>query len=370
MNGPLLVLTPVGNGNNGDQAMLDSLLANTRGEVILILAGAGSLSVGKEFGDRVTALALPSLLAGPPKLRRHDLAKFEGLLARARRFAVMGADSIDGGSIRTSLTRFGLLSMASRRGIPTAVLGFSWREDPPRSVARAMKALDGSVLFLLRDPVSYDRVGRLGISSRDLVADMAFNLEGAPAVSNSELAAWLDRGQAFAVVNVSGLVGRKLDQRRDIVQIVDHIHSQGLRILFLPHVIRDTDNDLEEIWRVARDARRVGDFVVDSMLTPAEVRFVASQAIFSITGRMHLAILSLSGGTPAIPMSTAGKVAGLADMFGLGALVLEPIAGFSRPAIKAIDAVCIRSDELRVQIGHALPKVRDRAAKNWEFTNS
>ena len=78
--------------------------------------------------------------------------------------------------------------------------------------------------------------------------------------------------------------------------------------------------------RAFRDHPLPGDELpyVDVQLSPAEVRGLAAGAQVVITGRMHLAIMSMSSGVPAITFSTHGKVSGLMRLFGVDELCVEP----------------------------------------------
>ena len=56
---------------------------------------------------------------------------------------------------------------------------------------------------------------------------------------------------------------------------------------------------------------------------PADVATLAGRADFAITGRMHLAILASTVGTPAIALSYQGKIEGLYRKLGLSSFI-EP----------------------------------------------
>ena len=89
------------------------------------------------------------------------------------------------------------------------------------------------------------------------------------------------------------------------------------------------------------------------------------RAALSITGRMHLAINSLSHGTPAITLATAGKVEGLAEMFGMPELCIEPRPGCAEQIIRTARTILDDEAGYRARIDEVLPEIRRRASLNY-----
>jgi polysaccharide pyruvyl transferase WcaK-like protein len=105
--------------------------------------------------------------------------------------------------------------------------------------------------------------------------------------------------------------------------------------------------------------------LVTRVLEPAEVRGLAAGAALVLTGRMHLAILALTQGTPVVVLRTRGKVEGLARMFGLEPYTLDPVPGVGGEVGGALAALLVDTT-LRARIGERLPSVRALAQRPFE----
>ena len=85
-----------------------------------------------------------------------------------------------------------------------------------------------------------------------------------------------------------------------------------------------------------------------------------------LTGRMHLAILGFTRGTPTITIAYQGKVAGLYERMGLSEYVIEPgetIAHDLRAALLRAENDLERCRDL---IAAAMPGLRDDGGANSE----
>jgi polysaccharide pyruvyl transferase WcaK-like protein len=81
---------------------------------------------------------------------------------------------------------------------------------------------------------------------------------------------------------------------------------------------------------------------------------------------MHLAVMSLMAGTPALTIATQGKVEGLMELFGTPELCVPAGDGLEdRLPIAVADAIR-RAPELRLRILDALPGVTRLAWANMD----
>ena len=91
-----------------------------------------------------------------------------------------------------------------------------------------------------------------------------------------------------------------------------------------------------------------------------------SQADLVITGRMHLAVLGIAAGVPAIILGTQGKVAGLCELAGHGATEVAPRPGFGQEVIDASRAMeSVGFDQVRSHVSSARPKLEEMAQRNF-----
>jgi colanic acid/amylovoran biosynthesis protein len=214
---------------------------------------------------------------------------------------------------------------------------------------------------MLRDPISAQRAEADGILGVERTADIVF---AARTVDRSAAAPFLDVGKDIALVNVSGLISRDLDQVAEYVAVVDHLRGLDLHVVILPHVSRSKGDDM---LACAAVAERVGDrdvtFIAE-LLAPAQVRGLTELAVITVTGRMHLAVMSLWNGKPAITLATQGKVEGLMEMVDTRELCVVPRVGFSRTVIDIIDQVLPEDSAARQSIARALPHLVALAQAN------
>lgn len=323
-----LVLAATGGGNIGDQALLESVLQNVSGKIVVLCRHIDDVSIPAEHAPRTTVKALPNLLNPIPLMRLADGVRFRRIAAEAREFSIIGADLMDGlYNPGASIGRSSLLIAAHAQGCESRVLGFSWPSAPVGTATRALRWASKVGTVIARDPASFNRLRAAGLGKAVLAADVVFTLQGQEPVP--EVAKALRSDVPLAVVNVSALIQKRFDQTADYGEIIDALRALGYAIVVLPHVIRRSGNDLEASLEVLNGRLREGE-LVSRLLTPREVRWVVSRAGVVVTGRMHLAILALAQGVPAITLGTQGKVEGLYEHVSLPHFAVDPLSGFGR----------------------------------------
>jgi polysaccharide pyruvyl transferase WcaK-like protein len=334
------LITSTGVNNIGDQAMFETFVQNAPGRILAITGPRATYRIPDDAADRVRLVKLGRLIYGFGLSHRRDVARFARLATRARSVALVGADVMDGGyGVRKSVVEWALAQGAAEAGLPTRVLGFSWQQDVDQAVADAARsAVESGVVAYLRDPDSADRFEAATGAPARRAADIVFRLQGKddsePAV---RLAQELASRGPLLLVNVSALIARSVDLSRDYQRVADAARALGFQVLFVPHVGDAAGGDASAIRTVVdRLAWEPGQ--VSALLTPQQIKALAERASLVLTGRMHLAILALSQGTPAIVLSTQGKVAGLLREVGTPDWCLEPKEGFADQVIPILEA--------------------------------
>lgn len=370
-----VLMSPAGDGNIGDNAMLNSFLANTTGQVKVFIKlpknpmdSALARSLMSKHGDRILLYPARSLYRAMPFFRFGHVRRFAKELNGASRFFIHGADTIDGGNASASLAGWSLCNVANERGVEAAVLGFSWRDQAPTNVGQAMKRVSQFGTLFPRDGLSYSRMVELGASEVVQAADMAFSLhdvEEPPGYIKS----WIEDNESlaggFCILNVSGLIAKKLDQRPEIKKIVDAMHARNSTVLFLPHVIRPEDSDLPSCEASFNELGTSEDLLVRELLTPEQVRWITRRAQMTVTGRMHLSILTFSNGVPVVALATAGKVEGLFDFFDLRRFVVDPQPGFGKQVADHVYTILTDRPSIVSAIDTKLDHVRQLSARNF-----
>lgn len=366
-----LLLSPPTGKNLGDQAMFDSAIHNTPGAVVAVItADDYRLPVGPD-GERTETVILRGIIHKPPFVRFAVIRRYASLVKGASLLIAPGADTVDGAHTQGSLARLSLLRMGALAGIPTVLQGFSWKANAPKTVVTVMKGLaDAGVEIRPRDPLSRRRLTELGVTPTVQAADLAFSYTARDELY-PELQSFLDKAKAdgvpVALLNTSGLIERRADLLADYVLVLERLHTAGVRVIFTPHVDRRHDDDFAMARKVHAAAGNADDFVIDRLLTPAQVRQLAASAYLTITGRMHLGILSLTQSVPVVCLATHGKVEGLFEIFGLLDLVVEPAPGCGPKIVTALEIVLADRDGVSQQITDALPKARELSAQNFPY---
>lgn len=361
-----LLVPTVGKGNIGDQAMLEAFLLNTTAPVTLLVQYDDAHEVPSTAKDRVTKVVLADLYATRPWVRRKVRRTVASLIASHSTLSVIGADVMDGAyDAAESAFRFGMLCMANELGTPNRVLGFSWNGAPPEVVDRALALSQPQSLLCPRDPHSLARLRVSGDYNIVQAADMVFTMRDVE--QYSEIVPWLRQqsGRAVVIMNVSGILARKGLEPDEYVDIANHLIKRGCSIVVLPHVIRAGDDDLAACTAFMEQLDTTQHVqLVDSLLTPRQVAWLASHATAVLTGRMHLSILSLNQGVPSAILTTQGKISGLMEWLGTPELLLEPKSGFAKAAINALNLI-LDDPSIAARLSDYLPTLRELAHVNF-----
>lgn len=363
--GRAILIAPPGAGNIGDAALVGAFLENVGGPITVITRYKGDFRIPAEHADRVEIVSLGTLLYGGLPSFVRDLRRFRAMLPGAASVSIVGADIMDGAyNFRASTSRAVVARSAAQAGVDTRVLGFSWNgRANPAALAELRQADRAGTTLFLRDPLSVERARRDGLDAQ-ASADIVFSARSVdPVRAEKELGA-LDVSGGIAIVNVSGLIDT--DQTGAYVEIIGGLRSRGLAVVLLPHVIKHGPDDLAACRKVyAALPDTAGVAFVEDVLTPAEVRGFTERATVTVTGRMHLAIMSLMKGVPAITLATQGKVEGLMAMFELPYLCVEPGAGLAGRVEEALERVLSDRDAVSTAILAKLPAVEELSAANF-----
>lgn len=364
-----VLLCAPGQGNMGDQAMLEAFLERVPGDIRLIAKAAVDVDVPSHSVDRVTVLELPSLLYGALPARLPDLLKFRRLLRNAKSLSIVGADIMDGYyNARASINRAVLAWLACKLGVSCRVLGFSWApgaHEHALSVLRA--AADAGTTLFARDPISSDRLRSAGVVGVVDASDVVFSAEQRDNSAVKWLAKQTDGTRQFAIINVSGLLQRRSNLLEEYELIARHLMQLGLDVILLPHVSRAQTDDraaCQSLYERIDD--RKTNVVLSNLLTPEQTRDLCAQARIVVTGRMHLAVIALSQGVPSVALASQGKVEGLMALFGSERMCVEPRIGFGAQVNDLIDDVLHRGGTAAANIAEKLHYVRELSLRNFE----
>ncbi|MCJ0902134.1 polysaccharide pyruvyl transferase family protein [Rhodococcus sp. ARC_M6] len=326
-----LVIAAPGRGNIGDQALLEAALDNSTGSVLVLVKDNEDFTLPPRYRDRVTVAESRHLLYGDPVRRAVDYLRFLAHARSAKKVWLIGADTMDGAyNALASVTRYSAVYGAAAMGAQTRVLGFSWNDHATASAAWWARRCTSTVELWARDPVSLERLASDGAVGVRLCADIVFARDCTVA-ADSEASVWIESqregGRNVAVVNCSGLIGSDATKLAQYRYLVDWLEANSWSIVFVPHVIRPGNDDLALIREVVHGSGE-HRLVIERLLSPDAIFSLVSQVDVVVTGRMHLAVLSVLSGIIPITLATQGKVEGLYRMLACENLCIEPNADF------------------------------------------
>ncbi|MGC5224395.1 polysaccharide pyruvyl transferase family protein [Micromonospora sp. DT81.3] len=358
-----VLIAPPGAGNIGDQAMVEAFVAAADRPVTVVTRGPKDFTLPVDLAAGAEIVALPGLFYGAGGAHANALARLKLLLTDAATVSIVGADIMDGVYVlRSSLRRSAIAAGSARAGIDTTVLGFSWSGKAPAAALRALRRAGAAgVRLLLRDPASAARVRDAGIGGVVETADIVFTDDRRDDAKADGILRGIDG--PFAIVNVSGLIARTVDQVPEYTALLDHLRADGFTVVLLPHVLRDTADDLTACREVYAASGGEGVLLIDEQLSPSTIRSLANRASLIVTGRMHLAIMSLAQGTPAITLATQGKVEGLMKLFGWPELCVAPGPGMGE-RIWAVASQVLAAPDARDRVQAGAARARALAAAN------
>ncbi|CAN5594545.1 polysaccharide pyruvyl transferase family protein [soil metagenome] len=364
-----LLLSGPGDGSVGDQAMLEAFVANISGRVTIITRSRSSIgALPPSRSLQVDYLILPQLLYGSFATHIFDFMRLRSAIASSRSFSVVGADVMDGVyTNRASARRFRLAELAGKLGLDSRVLGFSWNSHPSHEARGAMTQASKESKLIARDPVSAERLVRDGAERVEVSADLAFLVEPSGKLS-PELEGWLasqrQLNRNVVILNVNRLLERYVDQVSIFSAAVSQGIEAGTSFIFLPHDSRGAPSDATLLAAIAEEVARPDfTFRFDSVLPPGDVAELASRSDFVVTGRMHLAILSMISGTPPISISYQGKIEGLYRSLGISCF-LEPDADLAENLTREFVAMSTNHTQVRSIIKARIPALRSLALGN------
>ncbi|WP_166805965.1 oligosaccharide flippase family protein [Cryobacterium sp. TMT1-3] len=361
-----VLVAPPGEGNIGDQAMVEAFLENVSGPVQVLVRRPADVHIPSQHAWRARLVPIPHLIYGTARVHRRAMTALAPVLNGALSLTVVGADIMDGAySVRASARRADVASLARSVGVDARILGFSWNGRANMGVRRSLaRAGRLGTRLQLRDPISSARARANRFSNVVDVADCVFAAQTSSARAATE---YLGATPApYAVVNASALVGRSFDQTTEYARIVTALLQAGLRVVLLPHVVRSSGDDAAACRAVFdRLPGADGVVLVNRLLTPGEVRGLCAGAEIVLTGRMHLAVQSIFNEVPAVTLSTQGKVAGLMRLFDTQELCVEPGIGLAERMIPVALGVLADRQRYRDRLAERLPEVQRLAARNF-----
>ena len=298
-------------------------------------------------------------------------------------FYFLGADVLDGFySDERTVRRLELASLATKTGMKTKILGFSYNESPTPASIQTLSNLPLETGLCARDSISQERLVRYLNRPVALVADLAFLLDVDTESANvqsrlKELNDLRARGTLIVGINANSLhfsrpcAGQKGNLLKVYVETLVKLSDvcDNVHFLLIPHDYRGDNSDLmlaNAIFEHLPTELQYRCTKVTDILSSMEIKAICKCLDFAISGRMHMAIACLSQGIPVVGITYQGKFEGLFQHFDLEGMTISvedafemgDLADFLLPLIE-------RREELKRQILYRLSHVQDLAQANF-----
>lgn len=369
-----LIVPPADEGSLGDAAMLNAARATLKTygiqEVDLLLKPGWQAL--KAFDRQIDASHY--FYGG----WQRKYLPIRASLGRYSHAYFVGADVVDGVYNPESVRRrLGVLGDVATLGGEASILGCSFSETPDPDCVEALRRLPRSVRIKARDPISRRRMEATLDRPIELVADLAFLLRpDLEASGAAEALAWIDRrrgaGDRVVGLNANYLIDAKHPGFSEkLGPLMARLLAKNVSILLVPHDTR-TDRSDRHILEEARATVGAGFEDRVRMLEPSDpgmIKAVLGALDLVVTGRMHVAILTMGAGRPALSFGYQGKFEGLYQLLGLAgaglllppSMLVERFDEVGETIARQLDV----ADELSARIAMSLPAVRDLALANF-----
>lgn len=373
-NSSALIIPPAVPGSLGDAAMISASTRNLR--------DAGMKKVDLLYGNQWELDEhIDKRIAAERFFYKQSTLQQMLLIARLPEYAecyFIGADVIDGAYNPNSVcARLSLLAEAAKLGKKATLLGASYNMHPEIKTKNALRNLPESVTICARDPVSKLRMEDALDRPIRQVADLAFLLQ--PRVDHPVTVSaknWINTRRA-AGDQVIGLNANYLHAEKDpeiihaLKLFVKSVLRQSISIVLIPHDTRSKMPDEKLLQLAIADVAEQDRERIYALppVSPGVVRAVATELDFLVTGRMHTAILALSGSTPTFCFAYQDKFEGLLQHFDLvdAGLLSSPKELSAHPdavADKFLQLLPYQT-EMRTKINAYLPNVITLAKNNF-----
>lgn len=242
---------------------------------------------------------------------------------RFERFIIVGADTLDGSyNIPKNITWLKIANAVAYIGLPTSIVSFSFSKDPKPEVVKEIKNSHPKVNFYSREEFSRGRFETATQRSCNLSADLAFLMQPYTDIPRiKEIAKQLeDKTEQELVIGLNINTINRAESKTSIVNSFTHAvkntlleHNQ-IRFIFIPHDFREGQSD-EDVLLEVKDSLpselQTRVLFAKGPYNAWDAKFLAKQCDLVITGRMHLAIASLSQQVPVFCFVYKNKFEGL-----------------------------------------------------------
>ncbi|MFN6471696.1 MAG: polysaccharide pyruvyl transferase family protein [Nostoc sp. SerVER01] len=383
-NRSILILPPSNFGSIGDEAMITGIIDYFKDKGVEKI-GLISCSLSPDWNNFKTESQNLKIVHHIFSDSWKQWFEFTKLASTYDQFYCLGADVMDGKySEYRSARRIQCAALAKQTGTDSAILGFSFNEEPTEKVVEAFQKLPLDIKLYARDPISQNRLIQKLKRPIELVADLAFLVHPASNDGHvSDVLKWIKdqkiNQRVVLGINANSQIISQPDEQ-DInkiihiyVEALTEIYSQNDNVSFIlvPHDFRHPDkksSDIglsEAIWQDLPAEVQYHCLKLPAQFSARQIKSIAGNLDMVLSGRMHFAIACLGQGTPVACITYQGKFEGLFRHFELEGMLIKPEEALEESNLgKLIIALLEKRDHIRKNIQNKLSKVQQLAQAN------
>jgi polysaccharide pyruvyl transferase WcaK-like protein len=366
-------------GGLGDEALIKGITSFISKKNIQIFP------IGLSKDDAWPFLADPITVI-PSKI--NDWQRFSDSIASLDQMYIVGADVMDGGyGIHNSALRLQIAAVAAKTGLDVTITGFSFNNNCPKIIIDLFRKLPKSVKICTRDPESKARFDKAtGLESK-LTADVAFHMPPQfESLTENNNFKWLEQtkqlnkkvlGVNICPHSVAKNFGKH--NEKDLFNLItlyekaltNFLNSnQNYSVLLMPHDYRGILSDLNLSLILCNRLKRIFGSerinVIDTWIHADEIKAFSANVDIVFTGRMHLAIASISMGTPVACFTYQNKFEGLFQMIDLDSSLLSSASEQSIDKFtKTLQRLADEEVTLRQSLQKSIHKLADLSSNNF-----
>lgn len=210
---------------------------------------------------------------------------------------------------------------------PVHIINTSWGKNPKQKNYNFIKSVADNPNFqiYMRDKYSHELIQKdiKFYNKPILTADLAFLCKSNENNKIKNLEKWINKSNK-PIIGINTHIDFKEYNQEVKIKLIKFIitNKHRYRYLFIPHDSRKKEyNDLQSLCNSCQGI----DGYTTNYLDPEYEKFITSKLYLVITGRMHLAILTIPNNVPTIGIAYNGlKAKGSFEHFGIEDLVIEP----------------------------------------------
>ena len=377
----VLILTPSDPGSIGDEALLQSTIDYLHSHQVKKI---GLIKYKKDVSWH-NETPITECIDAESFFTSNSIKSIVEFLIKSmgyKKFYILGADVLDGFySDRHAAWRLDLARYASLSGISTSIIAFSLRDIIKPYTLKAFKKIPKNIFLTTRDVQSEKILKDTTNKDAIVTTDVAFLLHPTNTPLLLETQSWAEQQKLVIGININPYFLK--DQSKESIDnlltvytsLIANFHkSFSCSFMLIPHDVRASTIRYHEVrlteqlfTHLPSHIQNVSRIIPSFSLSASEIKYAAGLCGFVITGRMHLAIASLSQGVPVVSISYHdNKFFGLYEQFDLQNLVFSQEDLYDHKKIsEALLQLITDKKRITQKIAEKLPGVVARAYKNF-----